>query len=264
MRICTHILALPAAIIALLASLPPSTSEPWSYNLPAHERYYPEHEQHMRRHLEVQERLSVEAPVGMRKMSSDQGEKFFLDYWEFGHDERPDDIVDKPGSDGASPPMLSSSKNISSLCALRSPVMPHSDKGSSSYLPRIFGRSLYERDFQCPVGTSNCAAIGQPDACCTTGETCISVQDTGNGPVGCCPIGETCGGEVTACDTAAGYTSCPGSANGGCCIPGYSCQGVGCTKSTLVSSAFLGQVTYLLQASMSARQPRPQHSPWQH
>ena len=228
MKEFTPVLALPVTLIILLSSLPYTSSETWPFNLPPHERYFPEHEPHIRRDLDIQRRLATTSARGVRKMSDDEGEKFFLDYWQF------EDSVPSQSNGGTNssctnrtrPPADSFSN--SSTYGLLPPVLLHSEKHSSSFLPRIFGRAIFERSFQCPVGTSNCASIDQPDTCCSTGETCISVQDMGNGPVGCCPYGETCGGQVTSCDTAAGYSSCPGSANGGCCIPGYSCQGIGC------------------------------------
>lgn len=232
MKEFASLFALPASLIFLLSSLPPTCSESWPYNLPPHERYFPEHEPHIKRDIEVQQRLATASPAGMRKMSGDEGEKFFMEYWQFDDSSlnmasQADVRADSLGPIRAYTPAVVLS-NGTAICGLLPPVLPHSDKPPFVHLPRMFGRSLFERDFQCPAGTSNCASIGQPDACCTTGETCISVQDTGSGPVGCCPSGESCGGEVAACNTAAGYTSCSGSSNGGCCIPGYSCQGVGC------------------------------------
>jgi len=229
MKQFTHLLELPASLVVLLTSLPLTTSEPWPYNLPPHERYFPEHEAYIKRDLEIQQRLLLAPVTGMRKMSGDEGEKFFLEYWQLD-DPAPSqsyERVDLLGINRAYHPSVSLADN-SSTCGLLPPVLPHSDKQPYPYLARIFGRNIFERDFQCPSGTSNCSSINQPDACCATGETCISVQDTGSGPVGCCPSGQTCGGEVAGCNTDAGYTSCPGSTNGGCCIPGYSCQGVGC------------------------------------
>lgn len=57
------------------------------------------------------------------------------------------------------------------------------------------------RRSSCPAGMDSCAAK-------------------------CCPEGATCGGGVGSCP--AGAASCPPSPGGGCCIPGYVCQGVGC------------------------------------
>ncbi|KAF1353970.1 hypothetical protein BDV97DRAFT_396768 [Delphinella strobiligena] len=233
MKDFTILLALPASIITLLSSLPPAYSEPWTHHLAPHERYFPEHELQIKRGLEIQQKLAISPPAGMRKMSGDEGEKFFMEYWQFDCETpeaiAPDGQGDKLGKSRASQSNLSFHNGSDShTCGLLPPVLPHSDKKLPSYLPRIFARGLFERDFKCPTGTSNCTSIGQPDACCATGETCVTVTDTGNGPVGCCPAGDSCSDEVVSCNTADGYSSCPGSSNGGCCIPGYSCQGVGC------------------------------------
>ncbi|KAL1296878.1 hypothetical protein AAFC00_004493 [Neodothiora populina] len=229
MRDFSRLLMLPGVFATFLSVLStPAYCEPWPFA--PHERYWPEHEQHLKRDLEIQQRLDTDVPAGVRKMSDDEGEKFFMDYWQFG-DTLGDAGSQRSNTNIASDRAVSSNPsfgNSSSHCDLLPPLLPHNDKQTFVILPRLFSRGLFERDFKCPGGTSSCASIGQPDTCCATEETCITVQNTGNGPVGCCPAGETCGGEVTGCNTDAGYTSCPGSANGGCCIPGYVCQGVGC------------------------------------
>ncbi|KAF2155638.1 hypothetical protein K461DRAFT_274653 [Myriangium duriaei CBS 260.36] len=155
-------------------------------------------------------------PIGVRKMSDDEGEMFFLDYWQ----------LDPLASRASIQSDLTDTGN-STYQPFNPPLSPHSDSYHSSKSLRI-AHQLFKRDFQCPTNTFACTSIGQPNNCCANGETCISVQDTGLGPVGCCPQGQSCGGAVASCNTAQGYSSCPGSPNGGCCIPGYSCQGVGC------------------------------------
>lgn len=86
---------------------------------------------------------------------------------------------------------------------------------------------LNQRQWACPRGTTSCAAIGFPHSCCGQDETCMAVDDTGLGPVGCCPAGATCSGGISGC--AGGSTACDSEVGGGCCIPGWVCQGVGCT-----------------------------------
>ncbi|KAK1754805.1 hypothetical protein QBC47DRAFT_403214 [Echria macrotheca] len=88
---------------------------------------------------------------------------------------------------------------------------------------------LEKRQWACPTGTSGCGAIGYPNSCCQDGETCVLVADTGLGPVGCCPAGSSCAGNVMAC--TGGSTPCGSDVGGGCCIPGYVCQGPGCVVS---------------------------------
>ena len=85
---------------------------------------------------------------------------------------------------------------------------------------------LQRRQWACPSGTRGCGIIGYPNSCCQEGETCVEVQDTGLGPVGCCPAGATCSGGVIGCTD--GSTACASDIGGGCCIPGFVCQGVGC------------------------------------
>ncbi|KAF3034938.1 hypothetical protein E8E11_000706 [Didymella keratinophila] len=46
-------------------------------------KYFPEDEHHVKRGLDIMERLRHERPVGMKKMSTDEGEMFMLDDWIF-------------------------------------------------------------------------------------------------------------------------------------------------------------------------------------
>jgi hypothetical protein len=179
-------------------------------------KYFPEDEVHVKRSLHVQEKLKKEKPIGLKKMSSDEGKMFFLDDWIFASD--------KQGVEERSEP--NELANITSQ--LVSPLRPHSEKALLESLLRFRARNaLLKRDFKCPEGTDDCSSIGAPNSCCSTGATCISVEDTGFGSVGCCSQGQSCTGDIS-CDTDGGYTSCPNSPNGGCCLPGYSCQDVGC------------------------------------
>lgn len=232
MRDLFRLLALPASLLALISFPQHAQGESWPYDTPPDRKYFPEHEPHIKRNLDIQSRLAIFPPLGMRKMSDDDGEKFLLDYWQFdpsnadleplSHDKTQSSGEDRP----CSPAVVF--HNDSSKVDLLPPMLLHRDTQQSPYLPKIFGRDLFERDYKCPNGTSDCSSIGYKYSCCDTDATCILVQDTGSGSVGCCSDGENCGGEVTGCDMAKGYTSCPGSSNGGCCIPGYACQGVGC------------------------------------
>jgi hypothetical protein len=78
----TGLLALPAVLSAIVFATP-SYSQDWPYNLPLDAKYYPEHEHIIKRDLEIQQKLDMAAPSGVRKMSDHEGEKFFLDYWHF-------------------------------------------------------------------------------------------------------------------------------------------------------------------------------------
>jgi len=220
---------LPVSLLALLLLSSRGRAEAWHSDLEPHEKYFPEHEEHLRHEWEIRQRMQTEKPVGMRKLSGDAGEKFFLEYWTF--EQAPADTESQMrfgDEDNRSPHDMEQSQiaNGSSIDLLP-PVSLHSDMESSVF-SRYFRRDLFERSFQCPMGTTNCSSIGQPNSCCQSGEVCVIVANSPLGPVGCCPSGETCNGAVATCNTAQGYTSCPNSPNGGCCIPGYACKDVGC------------------------------------
>jgi hypothetical protein len=183
-------------------------------------------------------------PLGVMKMSDDEGEKFYVEYWQFG------------GNKPQSPAML----NMASSPSLRRRDEEErallQANASISYRPafalhtehdfhisdlRARGKEvlalLQNRQFSCPTGTSSCSAIGYPNSCCATDESCFLITDTGLGPVGCCQSGATCGGTITTCD--APNTACPDNnggsyTGGGCCIPNYVCAGVGCKCSSFV------------------------------
>jgi hypothetical protein len=240
MRNLARIFSLPASLLLLITSTPwPSAAEPqWPHNLPADSKYFPEDEVHVKRGLQAMERLAAQqAPIGARKMSGDKNEMFFLEYWQF------EDLNDAAGS-ATSPRdrILKRSQpedyaNGTLENDLLPPLLLHSDNlgrhNWQSHLRFNPRSNLIPRDFQCPSGTNNCSSISRPYSCCATDETCVVVSDNldaGMGDVGCCKNGSTCNGQVAECDTSQGYQSCPGSENGGCCIPNYSCAGVGCKK----------------------------------
>jgi progranulin len=247
----TNLLALPASLLLLISQKPhPAVAQQerrWPYNLPAHVKYFPEDEPHVKRGIAAHELLvSRKTPVGVKKMSEDENEMFFLDYWQFDpaheaelkarstpDEEELDDCHTARLTDRSIP---SDFLNDTVSDIILPPLLLHSN--SPSRIPsadsRIFERSdIVARDFTCPSGYSNCSGIQRPNSCCQTGETCIIVADTGIGDVGCCPSGGSCAGFVQGCNTAAGYKSCPaasssGVSGGGCCIPNYDCMGVGC------------------------------------
>lgn len=175
---------------------------------------------------DIDQQYGGQIPSVVRKMSDDEGEKFYFDYWSWDE------------------PFLSSSSkrdvvntSIMELMEPKPAILLHTSTNADSLLSaeeeQDYARSarralfmLLGRDFQCPTGTFGCTSIGQPDSCCGDGATCVIVQDTGLGVVGCCPAGETCGDTVSSC--GAGYSSCSSSLGGGCCIPGYTCVTGGC------------------------------------
>lgn len=117
-------------------------------------------------------------------------------------------------------------------CEAQSPLRPLAE---GDFFSRMHARAaLAKRQFACPAGTNSCSSIGAPDVCCGTGSTCINVNNSpGVGSVGCCPRGQTCSGSIS-CDTSNGYSSCPDAPNGGCCIPGFRCDGIGCKYRMIV------------------------------
>lgn len=203
----------------------------------------------LKRNAAIEEKLEQQRIVGVRKMSDDEGEKFFLDYWYFAdepdeielgdvteHGRRSDDIEDlvRPGLSWKDVDKASALwANGSAFLPFRPPFPLHGDEQivPLRLLRRYLRASgvlspLVKRGFQCPAGTHSCSSINRPNSCCGTGETCQLVEDTGLGDVGCCPQGHSCSGGVTACEK--GYSSCPSNLGGGCCIPGYKCVEDGC------------------------------------
>jgi hypothetical protein len=172
----------------------------------------------------AQQQWNQHNTTGIRKMTEDEGEKFYFEYWNFGG------LSSSLGMGNAGFDPTAGKKELLPALAL------HTGNDSESFdLAERYSRSarralamLLGRDFKCPTGTVSCTSIGHPDSCCGENDTCEIVKDTGSGTVGCCPAGENCGGTVSSC--AQGYTSCPSRIGGGCCIPGYSCVSQGCER----------------------------------
>lgn len=186
------------------------------------------------------------SPVGVKKMSEDEGEKFYMDYWQFDASVEQSQLI-----------LLSSPRrrheeeddvllaNLTASVSYRPPFALHT-QGDSDYQD-VQGREadarsvltlLEKRGFVCPTGTASCSGIGYPNSCCSTDETCFAIQDTGLGPVGCCPNGSTCGGTISECNfpnTACTENLSGAFTGGGCCIPDYVCAGVGCESPYLFS-----------------------------
>ena len=236
------LLFLPSALLVHPSNVQAQTTPndlQWPYNLPPNVKYYPEHEQLVRRNMEIQIRLGSQRPVGVRKMTQDIGEMFFLEYWHFGDEavqaentgngESRKTQVDC-GSEKSLDEALEHSGNHTMSRPPQPPLLLHSNMPTVSPLVGRYLRQgepgLVSRDFTCPAGTLSCAAISRPNSCCSSGLTCTIITDTGLGDVGCCSASFPCGGQVTSCP--AGYTACPAIQGGGCCIPGYQCSGVGC------------------------------------
>lgn len=180
----------------------------------------------LQRNAAITSQLAAGLALGVKKMSEDEGEKFFLDYWSFGDDFSSGNISERHllDEDGFSP---------ARFVAQSFPFGPSysmDTNGDSQFLSRENNNSavnlLEKRDFKCPTGTTACVSIGRSDRCCGSGETCQIVADTGHGNVGCCPSWKTCSGMIGSCQS--GYTACSQALGGGCCIPGYDCVEGGC------------------------------------
>jgi len=205
------LLSLPPTVLVLLCAAPTvSAQQQWPHNLPKHMKYFPEDEHHVRRGLDIKERLRYERPVGIKKMSTDEGEMFMLDNWVFAPSESKRSEYEDLGN---------------GTYQARPAIRPNA---ADEWLERLRIRDvLLKRQFKCPEGTLSCSSIGAPDVCCGGSSTCVNVPDSDIGDVGCCPNGQTCSGSIS-CNESAGYTACPNSSNGGCCLPGFQCSGIGC------------------------------------
>jgi hypothetical protein len=169
-------------------------------------------------------------PTAVRKMSPDDGEKFFPDYYAFS----PSDLAGHfplSGRDVGGDESVQGNASLSS--SFEPPFAPlENDLGMNDRGWELFRRAavalarLQKRQWVCPGGTSSCASIGFPFSCCRTGQICYRIPDTGLGPVGCCNSGSTCGGTISFCGQ--GDTACPSDLGGGCCLQGFVCRDVGC------------------------------------
>ncbi|KAJ5946656.1 hypothetical protein N7454_003495 [Penicillium verhagenii] len=180
----------------------------------------------LRRNNEIESRLANASIHGLRKMSPDEGEKFFLDYWSFG----PESQIQHNDTSNVEDDLPLD------LFTLRSyPFRP------SFPFEANHGGLLGSRDFKCPTGTFACTSIERSDRCCSTGDKCEKVQDTGSGDVGCCPLGVTCTNLIGACP--GNQTLCSEALGGGCCIPGYECVVGGCAFVSVVTVTIHSTVT---------------------
>jgi len=186
--------------------------------------------------LQVSAEPNAPRPTAIRKMPADPGEKFYHHYYAF-EEELSQQPFPIPAITARQSPQDQEARFRSPNSSAELDVKPafarlydrrideERDYSAWRLLRRIVA-ALERRDWSCPGGTNSCINIGYPNSCCPTGQTCLVIQDTGLGPVGCCPVGSSCGGTITGCP--AGNTPCASELGGGCCIPGYVCQGVGC------------------------------------
>lgn len=224
MQLPTHLFSLPTSILLLLFSSIQdvrSQEHPSPTDLSPEYKYYPEHAHILRRGLEIQRKLQWQTPVGVKKMSGDPGEKFWLDYWVF--DERVQLLTNGTG-----------------YGELEGALRVHYGVDAEIYGPQeLQPRGLTRRDFECPSGSTACTSINRPNSCCASGTTCQLIPNSGSGDVGCCPSGQSCGNTLGDCRE--GSTSCD-SDGGGCCLPGYACFEQGCVQ-TATTTVLVGPST---------------------
>ncbi|TVY26647.1 hypothetical protein LHYA1_G004086 [Lachnellula hyalina] len=194
------------------------------------------------RRRDVEEHLRLgRNPVGVMKMSPDEGEKFYMEYWQFEKDQVQSPMFSTPLRARDEEEEARLLANASAAISFRPPFALHSDFGTAYGDLRARRAmesvavlaALQKRDFVCPSGTTSCDGIGYPNSCCGANENCFKIQDTGLGPVGCCPVGGSCGGTITDCN--APNTACAAELGGGCCIPNFVCEGVGCVMNSVTT-----------------------------
>ncbi|KAH6712810.1 hypothetical protein BKA61DRAFT_484723 [Leptodontidium sp. MPI-SDFR-AT-0119] len=278
MRLTTSFLSLPTSILLLIASHTTAHSpsadqssspsiEQWPYNLPPHVKFWPEDPPSRRRDLEaIEEHIRLgRKPVGVMKMSDDDGEKFYMEYWQFEGELEQTGLFEPqtPNTALRRRDKLDEEETLSGnetlIMQFKPPFMLHTESAFTA--EELKAReilnaagvlaALEKRDFTCPTGTSDCSGIGFPGSCCTTNEVCFKITDTGLGRVGCCPAGASCGGTITTCD--APNTPCSAALGGGCCIPNFSCVEGGCALDPAVVVTTIITRTFTVTASSSTR-----------
>jgi hypothetical protein len=236
----------PLSLLLLLSTISPSVAYAIHGDLTTREsgdtsRSSPDFDRKERQNAVIEERLAQQKLSGVRKMSDDEGEKFFFDYWRFNDDLEEYSLGNSSIAPGKALDDTESSEvwsNAPYPTTFRPAFSLHTEEQAELFhlkerhgLARRALSLLMRRDFKCPTGTFSCTSINQPDSCCSNGDTCQLIQNMGSGTVGCCPQGQTCSGGIGPC--ASGYTGCPSSLGGGCCIPGYACVSGGCKDLSL-------------------------------
>ncbi|KAG6011935.1 hypothetical protein E4U43_008028 [Claviceps pusilla] len=149
-------------------------------------------------------------PIAIKRQSPNSNNKILAEHLAFAPL-----LLDPPSDDAAT-------KN-----QFLSPYAQHHDECQEGVLRRAAqALDLLRKRTSCPGGMNSCSDSGSPNKCCPLGTYCTSVPDTDVGHVACCPNGSICGGGIGKCPADA--ASCAPALGGGCCIPGYVCQGVGC------------------------------------
>ncbi|PQE10930.1 GPI anchored protein [Rutstroemia sp. NJR-2017a WRK4] len=124
---------------------------------------------------------TAQSPVGVMKMSVDEGEKFFMEYWQYGENTQ-SEVVEEAETGSVRARDLKEEvrllANASTPITFRAPFALHTEdqSGPLAYEElRMRERDsaaalavLEKREFKCPTGTSNCSSIGYPNSCCAS------------------------------------------------------------------------------------------------
>ncbi|KID76437.1 hypothetical protein MBR_04372, partial [Metarhizium brunneum ARSEF 3297] len=165
-------------------------------------------------------------PIAIKKQSPGSGEKILREHLAFA----PLLQVEPGVVSSFDAPSDEPHQNVDGTSRFYPPFVRHIRETEDNVLRRAAeALALLERRSSCPSGMNSCAQQGSPNKCCQQGTYCTDVPDTDVGHVACCPNGSACGGGVGSCPS--GAASCAAALGGGCCIPGYVCQGVGCVPS---------------------------------
>ncbi|KAK2034669.1 hypothetical protein LX32DRAFT_578732 [Colletotrichum zoysiae] len=174
--------------------------------------------------------VKAEHPAAIRKMPPNAGEKLLPDDLSFSNDVFVTPL--SPREELVAARMADDPLFYNASLPYRPPFAEHFDSANHGWghLRRAAEvLHILEARQSCPTNMNSCDGIGSPTKCCMSNEFCVRVQDEQVGNVACCPSGASCGGAVGICPS--GTTSCDAKLGGGCCIPGYVCQGLGCVPS---------------------------------
>ncbi|KAI1980850.1 hypothetical protein LOZ55_001107 [Ophidiomyces ophidiicola] len=215
----------------------------------------------LRRDASVARRLRIEQPTAVRKMTDDEGEKFWMGYWGFDvkyNGNRDVEDIQRGGRELRNETMLQPAYPVHG-------AQRHVWFGRELVIMKYLqsSRVFSKRGFNCPTNTQPCTSISRPNSCCALGTTCQIIPNTGLGDVGCCPgSSTTCSGQIKSCPD--GYANCAGFPGGGCCIPGYSCVSNGClfvSTTTVTVTASTPSSTSTSTSSASSTQISPPTRP---
>ncbi|CCF46856.1 hypothetical protein CH063_00083 [Colletotrichum higginsianum] len=171
--------------------------------------------------------VNAEHPMAIRKMSPNAGEKLLPHDLAFSDDTFTTPL--SPSEELLAARMVDDPFLYNASFPYRPPFAEHlksANQGWEHLRRAAEVLHILESRQSCPTNMNSCENIGSPNKCCMSNEACVRVQDERVGNVACCPKGASCSGAVGACPS--GTTSCDAELSGGCCIPGYVCQGVGC------------------------------------